>query len=295
MVVCLSVCLSVLWPWGSNPGPAALQSSPVSGFLFERQGTTMVPSELTVGPWSDQAQHGGPVAALLARAVESAPGPDGAGGQNGKAVVRLTVEFLRPVPIAPLEVAAEVVRPGRKAALVEAELFHRGAVVARARGLRIRTAAVPVPDQEPSPPSPEPPDESSRPDHPSPAGVAAMGYTGAVDLRFVRGAWDEIGPATVWGRLVVPVVAGEEPSPLQRTAALADFGNGISRIVGFETHVFINPDLTVALSRTPVGEWIGFDMVTRLGPSGFGQAESQVFDELGPVGRSIQSLLVEER
>jgi Thioesterase-like superfamily len=82
---------------------------------------------------------------------------------------------------------------------------------------------------------------------------------------------------------------------LQRTAAAADFGNGVSRILDFETHVFINPDLTVSLSRVPAGEWIGFDVVTRLSPDGYGQAESLIFDRVGPAGRATQSLLVEER
>ena len=98
---------------------------------------------------------------------------------------------------------------------------------------------------------------------------------------------------TMWSRLLVPVVAGEAPTALQRVAAAADFGNGLSRILDFETHVFINPDLTVGLARLPGGEWIGFDMVSRLSSDGFGQAESLIFDAGGPVGRAVQSLIVE--
>src|SRR5207248_8681494 len=100
---------------------------------------------------------------------------------------------------------------------------------------------------------------------------------------------------TLWARLLVPVVAGEAPSPMQRVADAADFGNGVSRLLDFETHVFINPDLTVALSRVPIGEWIGFDIVSRLSGDGFGQAESLIFDGSGPIGRAVQSLLVERR
>jgi hypothetical protein len=65
--------------------------------------------------------------------------------------------------------------------------------------------------------------------------------------------------------------------------------------VDFETHIFINPDLTVSLSRLPLGEWIGFDVVSRLSDHGFGQAESLIFDSTGPIGRAVQSLLVEQR
>lgn len=116
-----------------------------------------------------------------------------------------------------------------------------------------------------------------------------------MDLRFVKGGWDETGPVTMWTRLVVPVVEGRPPSPLQRTAAAADFGNGVSRVLDFTTHTFINPDLTVALAREPEGEWILFDVVSRISSEGFGQAESQIYDTVGPVGRSVQSLLVDER
>jgi hypothetical protein len=69
----------------------------------------------------------------------------------------------------------------------------------------------------------------------------------------------------------------------------------VSRVLDFETHTFINPDLTVSLARVPVGEWIGLDAVSRLSADGYGHAESQIFDKLGPVGRAMQSLIVEER
>ncbi len=52
----------------------------------------------TPAPWDPAFQHGGPVAALMARAVESELG-------HGFHVARLTVDFLRPVPIAALQPA----------------------------------------------------------------------------------------------------------------------------------------------------------------------------------------------
>ena len=77
-----------------------------------------------------------------------------------------------------------------------------------------------------------------------------------VEHRFAAGTWLDAGPVTVWIRLQVPVVAGEEPSPLQRVAAAADFGNGVSRVLPWETHTFINPDLTIHLLR-PSGRAVG--------------------------------------
>jgi hypothetical protein len=269
---------------GNEYASAGGYPRPVADALYELDGDLLVPGPLTVGPWSSDAQHGGPVAALLAGAVESAPAP------GPMQLVRLTVELLRPVPVRPLTVTATVTRPGKKVQIVEAVVMVDQVEMARARAVRIRATPIDVPTQPPQPPSP-----------PLPAGQAARGeilrtaFAEAFDLRFLKGGWEEAGPATVWTHLLVPVVSGEEPSPMQRVAAAADFGNGLSRVVDFETHIFINPDLTVALSRVPIGEWIGFDMVSRLSSDGFGQAESLIFDGTGPVGRALQSLLVERR
>jgi len=45
--------------------------------LFIPEGERFIPTELSRGPWTDDAQHGGPPAALLARAVERVDGGRG--------------------------------------------------------------------------------------------------------------------------------------------------------------------------------------------------------------------------
>ncbi len=244
-------------------------------------------TEVALGPWSPDALHGGPVAALLARAIEAveAPAP--------MAPARLTVELLRPVGREPVRVAAEVLRPGRKVQVVEATLEGSSGPLARARALRIREQAVPVPPGPPEvvPPGPEHGTDSPpwREDEP-----VAFHNTG-VEHRFVLGRFDRPGPATDWIRLVAPVVPDEEPSPLQRVAAAADFGNGISGILDPAAATWINPDLTVHLSRLPVDEWIALEATTHLGPDGWGLAESALYDTRGRIGRAVQSLVVEPR
>jgi hypothetical protein len=89
------------------------------------------------------------------------------------------------------------------------------------------------------------------------------------------------------------VVAGEEPSPWQRVAAAADFGNGVSAELDFASSTFINPDLTISVHRPPVGEWVCLDARTRFGTPGIGAAESALWDVEGRIGRSIQNLVVE--
>jgi hypothetical protein len=78
-------------------------------------------------------------------------------------------------------------------------------------------------------------------------------------------------------------------------AGAADFGNGVSSLFDFQRYIFINPDLTVFLTRPAIGEWICLDARTDLGTPGLGMAQSVLWDVEGPIGRSIQSLLVERR
>jgi hypothetical protein len=260
--------------------------------LFQPDGAHLVPTEYSRGPWTPDALHGGPVAAVLARAVESCATDD------PMHVTRLTVELLRPVPVAPLSVSATVTRPGRKVQLVEARISSGDRDVAWARALRIRLLppghdSVPGPRPGANPGAPPGPDAGYS--SPEPLGGYRAFHSAGAEMRFVVGHFDQRGPASVWVRLNVPVVPGEEPSPLQRVAAAADFGNGVSSELDFEHYVFINPDLSVHLHRPATGEWVCLDAATHLGIPGVGVAESGLWDVDGPIGRALQSLVVEPR
>src|SRR4051794_41079596 len=257
--------------------------------IFTAEGDLFLPSDLARGPWSPDAQHGGAPSALLLRAVErfeSAARPF---------VARATIELLRPVPIAPLAVRTRFVRPGKKVQLVESTLLAGDTEVARCTALRMRREAVPVPDGLPTVATPPGPDTGDTGLPPWSAQITyAAFHNEGVEHRFVGGSFGEPGPATDWIRLRVPLVAGEETSPLCRVAAAADFGNGISWVLSRnDGYGFINPDLTIYLHRYPVGEWVCLDAATYVGPHGTGLAESQLFDAQGPIGRSVQSLLID--
>jgi hypothetical protein len=257
--------------------------------LFVPDGERFRPTELCRGPWTPDAQHGGPPAALLARAIERFEGGE------PMHVARLTVELLRPVPLTPLVVTTAWSRPGRRVQLVEAHLHAGDVEVARASGLRIRRVDLPVPRTGYAPPAPAGPAQGSDGAPPWEGLIVTPAFhSDAVEHRFVGGGFAGPGPATDWIRLRVPLVAGEEPSPLVRVAAAADFGNGISwelsRLDGWS---FINPDMTVYLHRPAVGEWICLEAATSLGPLGIALAESRLWDERGPIGRAVQSLLLD--
>lgn len=258
--------------------------------LYERHRETFVPSELTRGPWHPAAQHGGPPAALLSQATARFE------GGNEMFVARVTIELLKPVPLIPLSVGLRMARPGRKVQLVEAVLAAGGIEVARALALRIRRMAVDLPEPDGREETPPPPssDSASLPSWGSACDDTIAYHTHGVDHRLVRGTFDELGPATDWIRLRKPLIAGEETTAVARVAAAGDFGNGISAVLSrLQGYSFINPDLTLYLYRHPAGEWVCLEATTGVQPHGIGLAESKLYDEAGPIGRSLQSLIIE--
>jgi hypothetical protein len=118
--------------------------------FYERDGDRFRATELTRGPWDPGSQHAGPPSALIGRQVEALDDAD------DFQVGRLTLEILRPVPIGPVEVEARVVRPGRRVQLVEACLGDGEQELIRARGWRIRTGSLELPEELTDPGEPPP-------------------------------------------------------------------------------------------------------------------------------------------
>ncbi len=281
----------------------------MSESIFLAEGDTFTPTEHARGPWDPRALHGGAPAALIAAAFERMhPGEE-------LPFARLSFEFLRPVPMAPLQLSTRISRPGRRVQALEAELSADGVTVCRASALRILPTPAQLPElthklvKEASPPRIAPPADGQDvrfalegSDHKS---FAAS----AMEMRFLEGSplggelpgqstpaeYSLSGAATVWMRLRHPLLTGESLSPLARVAATADFGNGVAAALPFDQYLFINADLTVSLDRRPQGEWIALQARTLLQPEGIGWAESVIHDEHGPLGRAAQALVVQPR
>ena len=163
----------------------------------------------------------------------------------------------------------------------------------RARGWRIRTASLALDEDSPSEDT-RPGPAAARPGDYFPTAWDA-GYHNAMEVRFLSGGYTEPGPARAWMRMRGELVEGEDPSALDRVLVAADSGNGVSSPLDYRRYVFINTDVSVALRRLPVGEWIGLDSVTYAEPDGVGLTDTALLDERGLIGRASQSLLVAER
>jgi hypothetical protein len=255
--------------------------------FFEPAGTdSFVATPATAGPWSAQAQHGGPPSALAARALELHE-PD-----DGQRLARVAVDILRPVPLGKITVRTRMVRPGRRVALLETVLEADGQEVLHARGWRIARPGGPVPATVPAAPPPIPAEQPMS----TFTGANMEGYLTEIDWRYVEGVgFDTPGPAVVWARSKLPLLPDEEPSPMSRALLIADSGSGVSATLDATKFLFINVDLTVILTRDPVGEWLLLDAMTTIGDRGTGLAETKLSDQHGRCGSVLQTLMVAPR
>ncbi len=262
--------------------------------FYERDGDRYLATDLTRGPWDPGAQHAGPPGALIAREIERL-----GGGRLGNAegppaqVGRITYDLLRSVPIAPLTVEAEIVRPGRSVELVRAKLADADGEVIRAHAWRLRTTEVELRGAA---------RQAGGPTRAG-GGAARRVLPHRVRRRLPHGDGVPLPERSVHGgRSGEGLDAdggaagpGEEPTPLQRVLAAADSGNGVSAALDWRSYLFINVDLSVHLHRMPAGEWVCLDAVTLPERSGVGLADTQLHDQRGPIGRALQTLLVDRR
>jgi Acyl-CoA thioesterase C-terminal domain/Acyl-CoA thioesterase N-terminal domain len=231
-------------------------------------------TEHTAGPWDPAYQHAGPPSALLAGALDD---------RDDMVLARITLEILKPIPIAEVEVVTAIERPGRSVELLSGELRVDGTPFVKARAWRMLRSPVRVAPEYVPPPLPDP----------QPDDFGVFGYARAIEFRYATGGWRDLGPAQVWTRLKVPVVEGAEPTPLQRVMVVADSGNGVSAALDWSTNLFINTELSVHFLRPPEGEWVCLDARTEIEQAGL--ATSVLSDSAGVVARGAQSLFIARR
>lgn len=263
--------------------PARVHTEPTRAFFvpLDDRARRFRATPHTSGPWAAELQHAGPPTALLARELLRVAPRD-------KFAARLTFELLGPIPVADVEVSAASERPGRSVDLVSATMSAGGRDVIRATAWFVVPSPITVEANFVTPSLP------AR-DTPLPQPWSRSGYVSAIRWRFTRGGFGQLGPATVWGRMRVPLIPGERPDPLTRVLTLVDSASGVSGVFDAREWLFINPELTVHLHRLPDGEWIGLDAETVISAGGAGLATATIFDRRGAVGRSAQSLLVRPR
>ena len=254
--------------------------------IFRVDGKDVVTSPYAAGPWDPSMQHGSPPAALVVWAAEKIP------TQIAMRVARVTVDLMRPVPVAPLTVESEVLREGRKIQLCAVRLLAQGVVVVSATVLKIKVQADELPPEAAIETVELPGPDQSRVE---PVDFSSSPFVTGMSLRAARGQFGVPGPGAIWYRVDRPIVEGAAVSQTMRAMAAADFCNGTSPVLDFREWTFLNADLTVNFSREPAGDWILVDAETWIGPDGAGLAMARLADVGGYFGRAVQSLVIERR
>ncbi len=252
---------------------------------------SFLPTEFSRSTWGADLVHGGPPAGLLARAIERDFLAD------GWHPARLTVDLFRPVPRVPLSVVTRSVRSGRRIHAVEASIVVDGSEVTRATAVLLKEAEQPY----------ELPGEGgAAPTGASPMAATAVGplgnpsswpgFASTVEMAWTDGDMQtRNGRRAGWMRVPIPLIADEETSPFVHAALLSDFGNALGNVSLGGGVGFINVDITLYLTRLPVGGWLHLASSALPQPSGIGLVETQLADEVGSFGRIVQATLANPR
>src|ERR1700742_4555142 len=113
--------------------------------IYRVEGNSVVTSPDAAGPWDPRMQHGSAPASLVVWAAEAIPSP------LPMRIARVTVDLMRPVPIAPLTLETEVLREGRKIQLCAVRLRAGRTGVVAATVLKIKTQAMALPPEVANP------------------------------------------------------------------------------------------------------------------------------------------------
>jgi len=258
----------------------------VTTSLFRAAGDQLIPMPASIGPWMAGTLAGTAIGALVAALSERLPAP------RPMLPVRMSVEFLRPVPNQPLDVETRVVREGRKQQILAITLWSGGKAVVNTTILRLREEpAASTPDAVPAvdfdPPA-GPPFE--------PGVMAGRSLLQeASDTRMLR--LNDYGPGETegWFRYLGTVIEGEAMTPFQRAALFADYGNGMAPIVHPRAYSYLNADISLHLARLPRSEWLLLKARTLGCGNGLAMTRLELADPFGQIGWSHQSLVIDPR
>lgn len=242
-----------------------------------------VASDLAVSRWSPNQLHGVGVCGLLALEAEKhSPG-------TGFVPARISVDLFQQVTREPITLHSAVVRAGNRIKVVDSWLVQQDQTRARAT-VTFLAATDDPPGTVWQPPRTLPAPAERRDD---PQGAAPLFKSGDADWITDFGAARDAERKVTWQNLP-PLVAGEPFTPFQRAAAIGDLTNLVchwgSRGVGY-----INADMTLTLSRLPVGPELGMQALDHVGNAGVAVSTATMYDREGPLGTCVITAVANDR
>ena len=234
------------------------------------------PSSFAQGPF--QGLQGGGVAALMCASAQAEAQARGWGRPAS-----VMTSFLRPAPVAPLEVTIRALKEGRRASFVDADLSADGKTIACQRLCFLNAVDAPTygprADELPQDFATLPQRLRERPDK-------ADWMWSAMEVRQERAD-------RLWFRLRHPVCEGADGFAAALIAA--DWAHGILPPEGATDRGDIaipNTDLIVHFVRPPHGEWIGVEPISAWHSDGVGAGWASLYDATGAFGRVSMSIAV---
>ncbi len=268
----------------------SVSNAPRDAALFERDGSRIVPTGYARGPWRRDALHGAAVAGLLACGIDV----------PGWTPARVTFDLLAPVPAVPMTLVTSVAEGGKRVVRQTVTLTADDVPVARAQCVAVRRAELDLPEgatEHPDPFAGAPVPDLSRPT-PAARGVVPWDCfdSSSVSVRSLRSPELDGGGVGLWINLLVPVIAGEPTPAIARAAVAADHASAATNArLPFDRWSFMNAELSLHVSREPVGPWVGLVCSGVLQPNGCGLSVATLYDSGGRLGQSAQALVLEAR
>lgn len=237
---------------------------------------TFEPTPSAAGYWGEGLLSGPAVAGLAAHTLEQRF------GDPAFQPARFTIDLLKPARQMPIRVQTRVIRDGRRARYTECDVLQGDWIVAQATLVQYRRSAAPLGVGW-----------ATTAEFTPPTGAAG-------DVVFVgsdEGGWTPMGEnhqnvsrkrAYYRG---LEVVDGEEVSPFVRAVIVSEAATNLVAHLGTAGIGYINGDLTVALSRLPVSEFIGVQADSQWAADGVSVGNATLFDDAGPFGTAMVTSL----
>lgn len=251
--------------------------SPIA--FFEREpGNLFAPTRYSRSLWGPATLSGPPVCAIAARAAEVEFCPD------GFRAARFTIELFKAARETTTSTRGRLIRDGGRIKVAEVDVVQEvdGAAIVVARSTSVFVKETSTPPGERWIPA----DDDFRP--PTAADDDLFPWFGSDD-EHGEPLWDQSMSnhqngrrKRLWTRAVATVV-DEQPSPFER-AVISGESTSLVCNWGSTGIGFINCDLTVGLSRLPVGSRIGVEAVSHTESDGISMSCAHLYDVHGQFG-----------
>jgi hypothetical protein len=254
----------------------ATASTTASAYFIRSDAGVFHPTTAAGGHWGASLISGPAVAGIAAYALERDF------GCPGFLPARFTIDLIKPATQTATVVQTRVVREGRRVRYTECDVRQGDSIVARATVVQYLQSEAPAGEEWTSAGTFEAPVQPAGDDlfvGCDTAGWSVMGVEHQNTARkraYYRG---------------MDVVAGEPVSPFVRAAVVAEAATNMVINMGTDGIGYINGDLTVTLSRLPVGEFIGVQGDSRTAAAGVATGTATLFDDHGAIGTAIVTAL----